>query len=140
MDFKHLPVFYPHGCRLSLITGPSGCTDTVLPRTWARSSLNKIVSLSIRGPSLPTNEIRSRLFLPHSFSVHLVPPVLKKTVHLSAQNQDLFNVCSPLPTVRIMARMSLQTGIQMSNLDIVLNTRYVCRTRLSVLPIPPNAQ
>jgi len=38
-----------------------------------------------------TNEIRSRVFLPRSFNICLIPFVLKKSVHPSAQNQDLFN-------------------------------------------------
>jgi len=38
-----------------------------------------------------TNEIRSRAFLPRSFNICLIPFVLKKSVHPSAQNQDLFN-------------------------------------------------
>jgi len=38
-----------------------------------------------------TNEIRSRVFLPRSLNICLIPFVLKKSVHPSAQNQDLFN-------------------------------------------------
>jgi len=38
-----------------------------------------------------TNEIRSRVFLPRSFNICLIPFVLKKSVHPSPQNQDLFN-------------------------------------------------
>jgi len=38
-----------------------------------------------------TNEIRSRAFLPRSFNTCSIPFVLKKLVHPSAQNQDIFN-------------------------------------------------
>ena len=38
-----------------------------------------------------TNETRARAFLPRSFNICLMPFVLKKSVHPSAQNQDLFN-------------------------------------------------
>jgi len=58
---------------------------------YLRKSVGEEIERKHKVLHVLTNEIRSRAFLPRSFNMCLIPFVLKKSVHPSAQNQNLSN-------------------------------------------------